>query len=131
MTIVWRLETVDGYGVYANGLCNAIREDIDSANLYNIERHLMPTVDRGLRKKWSKVGYDDKDSWFFGFSSLRTYKLWFMSIAIRKWFANYEETKVVLSKYEVPEAFVIKGDTQAVFLRANAVLVEQCRPDIV
>ena len=131
MTTIWRLESERGVGIYNTSLCNEIQADFEDCNFYNRQRQPMPCDDPKMCKAWNAMEWREKEKWFFGFSSIRTYVRWFHGLHARRWFANHKEQEIVLSRYEVPRRFVIKGEYQAVFRMREAELMERYRPDVV
>ena len=119
MRKIWRLEHKDGAGIYASGIAVCVMESILAS-----ARHPMPHDDVGLRDVWGDVGSCD---WYFGFASLAQYRAWFFKRAHRK---AFEMAGAVLRLYVVPAHSYHRGMNQAIFIRAQAHVVQERSPDI-
>lgn len=64
---------------------------------------------------------------YFGFASLAQYRAWFFKRAARKALAD---GGIVLRQFVVPEDAFLRGMNQAVFLRAEANMIQERSPDI-
>lgn len=107
LTIIYRLETKDGTGVYRTGAAGLL--DFDSS------RHPMPENDTLLM---TNLGNKDFcDNYHFGFISLQQLRAWFHN---DYHFRTMDEHGVLLSIYDSEEVYV--GHTQLCFNHNTAIL---------
>lgn len=109
MTVIYRLETTSGIGVY--------RSDARDFIKFDESRHPAPCHDSLLMEN-------------LGGNRIRHYHFGFISIAqLRSWFYRDEclrimnKHRVVMSVYEAEEVYI--GNSQLVFNRKSAKLVSQ------
>lgn len=116
VTIVYRLETVDGVGVYGTGAGAYVE--------YDVWKHPLPQQDSLLVENLSKnnlqfIGYGNLNL-HFGFSSVEQLRSWFYN---DEWVRDMSQSGIVLSIYEAEEAYL--GNSQMCFNRSTAILKSQ------
>ncbi len=128
MVNVWRVETVNGKGIYKSGTgSRAMKSGCFGSDSSN---RPMPYDD--LRLKQSIRNHESfRENWVFGFASQRDYKAWFNSAKLRRAFANYSKTRIVVSLYRVSRSAVCFGNYQLRFNRKQAELIAMFRPDFI
>lgn len=104
MPIIYRVETVDGIGIYGAGVRCANLEMDDS------RRHPLPTEDAELSDFWGKMSLCDRGGIRFGYSSINQLKSW---IYKKSWRKEIAKSGLIVSVYRA--RFVRVGATQAVF----------------
>ena len=104
MPIVYRVETVDGIGMYGCGV-NCVNFEMDDDR-----RHPLPKDDAELSVFWERLSSDDRDGIRFGFSSIDQLKSW---IYKKSWRKEIAKSGLIVSVYRA--RFVRVGATQAVF----------------
>ena len=128
MPNVWRLETLEGKGVYDAGV--ALQFPPTLGDIYYAPHTPSPNTDPDLCKAWNSFRNEGTETrWYFGFSTLKGYTAWFKTKAARRWFAKEWSGVVVLARYKVPKEFYVKGAKQCLFRRDSAVLIDRRAPD--
>lgn len=117
MRYIWRVEGTDGRGMYMNGAFRRVTDwcEDDAA-------HPGPLEDMAL-------GFREKrnpDDWYFGFATLKQVRKWIFK---KKWRKGLHEEEMLLVKFEVPDEFFARGESQAIFVRWRARIVEKRRVD--
>ncbi len=130
MVNVWRVETVNGKGIYKSGTGSRALEEIGEFFGSESSNRPMPYNDHGLDQS-IRNHKSFKEHWIFGFASQRDYKAWFNSIKLRRAFANYSKTRIVVSLYRVSRSAVCFGNCQLRFNRKQAELIAMFRPDFI
>ena len=118
MQRVYRLETLEGVGVYKAReiypmLARILNDYVDLPN------HPCPFTDKGLRN--SSFRFDELLEFNFGFSSLSQLRDWFFHRADRQLIS---ECGVVCAVYEVEDEHFHLGEKQCVFKKSHAKKVE-------
>jgi hypothetical protein len=116
MVKVLRVETLDGIGMYlyaANDGCSYMYE------MTEIKNHPCPYEDAALAPIWKHL--DDSRSWNFGFIDLAQLRNW---IYRQSWRDELSNT-MKISIYEVDAKDFHTGDTQCIFKKHNATLIER------
>ena len=118
MQRVYRLETLEGVGVYTAReiypmLTRILNEYVSLPN------HPGPFTDSGLRS--SSFRFGELLEFNFGFSSLRQLRDWFFNRADRQLIS---ECGIVCAVYEVEDEHFHLGERQCVFKKSHAKKVE-------
>lgn len=138
MKQVFRIETVDGRGMYRSdfglSVSNLLRDGGENHPLPDQDSLLLPKVEDKLRDMFKERGldYDDKekllvwdiqdiynDFWrshFFGFGSIEQLRRWLYK---DEWLIKLEEYGLVIAVYEVDDEDAMVGYTQAIFKRTG------------
>ena len=119
MQRVYRLETLEGVGVYTAReiypmLTRILNEYVDLPN------HPGPFTDKGLRTSSFRIG--ELLEFNFGFSSLRQLRDWFSHRGDRQLIS---ECGIVCAVYEVEDEHFHLGERQCVFKKGHAKKVGQ------
>ena len=109
MVIVYRLETVDGIGVYNTEALNCVHLDR--------QRHPLPQDDSLLMHN---IGDRRIRGYHFGFSSIEQLRHWLYN---DKWIRDVSKHGIFLSVYEAAEVYI--GNSQMCFNRSTAYLKSQ------
>lgn len=109
---VFRLESKDGIGLYQ---CKCMFSDSTS----DAARHPAPWQDSLLVQNIEKYNEYNKrmSEFFYGFVSTEQLLCW---VYKNEWLIDMSKNGIVLSIYEVPDEYVLVGNTQAMFFREKA-----------
>lgn len=126
---VWRLEAENGLGPYrCEGAfsINCPMERAQNKDTWTRAHQPTPAYDKKLSKSleergWSVHNIPDKDAWSFGFASLEQYFSWVPEQQSRK---GLQAEKIKLKSFEVEREDFILGDTQVMFQKGKAKLLE-------
>ena len=119
MQRVYRLETLEGVGVYTAREIHPMLTSI--LNEYvELPNHPGPFTDKGLKNIFFKC--DELLAFNFGFSSLRQLKDWFFHREDRQLIS---ECGIVCAVYEVEDEHFHLGERQCVFKKGHAKKVGQ------
>lgn len=111
---IFRVETETGAGAYNVG---GVLFDVNSAH-----RHPSPEEDAKMAPGWRALSYSQKEHYFFGFTSEFQLLGWFYS---EKMIRHAHGRGLGVTIYEVDEADVIIGHTQAVFIKSKAAKIDR------
>lgn len=114
MIRIYRVENVDGKGMYC-GTEAGVQMNGDSS------RHPLPREDAKIGCEWRERLSGEIDEQIFGFASLEQLRFW---IYKTKWRKSLKSEGFRVSVYEVPVEHALVGDTQAIFVRPEATLVD-------
>lgn len=124
MVKVLRVENSEGIGMYA---CRIWDEKLHSYPRYIYEmteasNHPNPLEDAALFPTWVEIGYEDRSKWNFGFVDLAQLRNW---IYRQSWRDELKKHNFMISIYEVDTKNFHAGDTQCIFIKTNATLIER------
>lgn len=134
---IWRLEDEEGRGLYAGILssffgpsyftmavedCGGISDEEDQKMC---ALHTAPFEDVGLG--WDELGRTQLD-YIFGFKNLAQFRRW---IYREDWRRKLGEYGIRLNHYECDPDYCRCGQSQAIFQREHAVLIESVLPDLI
>lgn len=122
----FRLETLDGTGIYRTLFTDEIYGSIFGADSYS-ELHPPPARDKILVNAWGAaypyvqgyLGGDDRFNYIFGFNSLAQLRAWFTPNLIKNIIAA--KNKIILSVYLSDD--IIEGDRQSIMRKSSGELV--------
>jgi hypothetical protein len=102
MKTIWRVEDIEGHGMYMSSLC------VPEMEACYGENHPSPYLD-------TELGYDAKEdstAWRFGFETLTQFKAWCHTREVR---AALHKAGFRLVRYRVPDQFHERSKFQAIF----------------
>ncbi len=134
MTLIYRLETIKGEGIFANSFLYDLRDRLREA-AETLEQALEitntcptsmpgPYEDRELCFVWEDLGVNNRHKWFFGCRDCQTLFQW---LKTPTWRRALRDAGVTICIYQVPTSFVHHGTYQSVFRKDCAHLIEQRR----
>lgn len=116
MRFILRFE-INGIGVYHSKVTSILN--------YNRDRHPLPDEDGGLCDWYDETPDYERDTYFYGFSSLSQARAWFYS---KRDIKILSKNDARLQVYAVPDDAVVVGFTQAVFKITSARFVAEFEP---
>lgn len=124
MVKVLRVENSEGIGMYA---CRIWDKEMGSYPRYTYEmteasNHPNPLEDAALFPVWVELGYKNRSKWNFGFVDLAQLRNW---IYRQSWRDELKKYHFMISIYEVDAENFHAGDTQCIFIKKNATLIER------
>jgi hypothetical protein len=116
-TLIYRIEKQDGNGPYAS----RSRVDWGLTAPYE-DRHPGPMSDPLLRQKWTQLKLEyEAHLYSFGFKDEEQLRVWFYD---KEWLQAMKAVGLRLTLWEVQDGFFHIGDTQAVFRKDKAILIQ-------
>lgn len=110
MALIYRIQNEYGEGMYTGPSCDA------SSSMHE-HRHPLPSDDAALKDKW--INLKNATHYKFGFSSIEQLKFWIYKL---KWRKELAKAGYCVYIFETDDFLI--GDTQAVFVKDTATLVE-------
>ena len=136
MPLIFRLESKDGIGPYydVQSTGNFDRDTLSHFIWNGNDRpnHVTPLYDETLAYDWCLLrerGREFRRQYYFGFSDLVQFREWFTAddcVKIKQF--EYDKFEYRISIYQMDEKDRFLGDSQAIFLRDNAVMVGRIDP---
>lgn len=118
MQRVYRLETLEGVGVYMASKSNQVIQRI-MAEYFDAPRHPGPMNDSLLTDAFCSA---NRDRFSFGFASIEQLKEWFFDDNDRELLSLHG---IVCNEYEIEGWGFVAGRKQCMFVKENARLVGQ------
>lgn len=114
---VYRIEDEEGVGMYWSKKITAYTDD-DYPVPIDEGKHPPPYRDSLINTQWSLMTLLEQKEYIFGFSSLGQLRNWIYN---NDWLMNLHAKGFVISVFEIDEEDVIKGYTQALFIRSKSI----------